>query len=213
MPKRLLYLVEGLKFECALAFYALVVIALYQTAYIAQNGLSAHFSTAISGMPYAVPHPYSPALAAAQAAKLQSANAVGPVTIPGPSIWPIHGKVTTEFGAPDYPFQSSHTGIDISSARPAGQTPVAAFHSGVVISVVYSGASYGNHVIIDHGGGLTSLYGHLYLISVHEGQRVNAGDTIGTEGSTGASTGPHVHFEIRQNNIPENPRRYVAGNP
>lgn len=134
-------------------------------------------------------------------------------TASGASMWPIHGKVTTEFGVYHEPFQATHSGIDISSARPSGVTPVAAFRSGIVIAVIHSNASFGNHVVIDHGGGLTSLYGHLANTTVIVGQQVSAGTTIGHEGNTGASTGTHVHFETDLNGKPISPRRFVTGNP
>ncbi len=128
-------------------------------------------------------------------------------------VWPLHGMVTTNFGASDYPYQSRHTGIDISTGQRSGKSQVAAFQSGTVTTVIRSSVSYGNHVVIDHGNGLTSWYAHLSTIQVFMGQQVRAGDAIGTEGSTGASTGPHLHFEIRNNNVPANPRRYITGSP
>jgi len=132
---------------------------------------------------------------------------------PQVSVWPIHGAVTTEFGVYHQPFQPWHTGIDISSGQPAGRTAVSPFRDGVVVQVTRSYQGLGNHVVIDHGGGLTSWYGHLYSITVAQGQAVHVGDTIGYEGRTGAATGPHVHLEIRQNNVPLNPRNFIANNP
>jgi murein DD-endopeptidase MepM/ murein hydrolase activator NlpD len=127
-------------------------------------------------------------------------------------VWPLHGKVTTQFGAPDYPYQRVHTGIDISSGKPAGTMSVVAFKAGHVFQPQHMGG-FGNVVAIDHGGGLTSYYGHLAAIKVSVGQTITAGQPVGTEGSTGASTGPHVHFEVRLNNTPVNPRNYLTGNP
>lgn len=141
------------------------------------------------------------------------ASTAGMIITSETSIWPMHGKITTEFGANDEPFQASHTGIDISSTKPAGVIPVAAFRAGTVVQVIHSSISYGNHVVIDHGGGLTSLYGHLHDTTVTVGQHVNAGDILGHEGSTGASTGPHVHFETDLNGVPVSPRQFLAGNP
>lgn len=144
-------------------------------------------------------------LAAAAAAK-------HPHIAPGTTVWPMHGRVTAEFGVPHRPWQSRHSGIDITSARPSGVTPVTVFRSGTVATATRAGG-LGVHVIVDHGEGLTSVYAHLSRISVHPGQYVIPGDTIGFEGSTGASTGTHLHFEVRLNGQPVNPRQYQAGNP
>lgn len=127
--------------------------------------------------------------------------------------WPLHGKITTEFGEPHSPWQRTHTGIDISSGQRAGVAPVVAFRSGTVSKTVRSYSGYGNHVVIDHGNGLSSLYGHLASIAVSEGQVVKAGDTVGYEGSTGASTGTHLHFEVLLHGQPINPHGQVLGTP
>jgi murein DD-endopeptidase MepM/ murein hydrolase activator NlpD len=130
----------------------------------------------------------------------------------GGTTWPLKGRITTEFGVPEPPYQPIHTGIDISSARPAGSSAITTFKSGVVAQIITTGG-LGNHVVVDHGSGLTSVYGHMSSIAVHPGQTVNPGDTLGFEGRTGVATGPHVHFEIRQNNTPVNPHSYLTGNP
>jgi murein DD-endopeptidase MepM/ murein hydrolase activator NlpD len=127
--------------------------------------------------------------------------------------WPIHGAITTGFGVPHWPYQPTHTGLDISDGHPAGVTPIHAFKPGRVIQTVRSYSGYGNHVIIDHGAGITSLYGHLASIAVQPGQMVDSSATLGFEGSTGASTGTHLHFEIRLNGQPVNPLQYVSGRP
>ena len=99
-----------------------------------------------------------------------------------------------------------HRGIDFPS--PQG-TPVMAAEAGTVTTVLYSNKSYGNRVIIDHGNGISTLYGHNSTISVSLGQKVSKGQTIAGVGSTGRSTGNHVHFEIRINGKPINPTSYV----
>ena len=99
-----------------------------------------------------------------------------------------------------------HSGIDLAAAR---GTPVMATLPGIV-TVVLSATGYGLHVIIDHGGGLSSLYGHLNTAIVVSGDYVDAGEVIGTVGSTGNASGPHLHFEIRRDGIPEDPRLDVA---
>jgi murein DD-endopeptidase MepM/ murein hydrolase activator NlpD len=141
-----------------------------------------------------------------------------PPTAPAPSTnanvqWPLHGAITTLFGVPEPPYQAIHTGLDISDGRYSGATPVKPFKPGRVAQVIPSRVGLGNHVVIDHGGGLTSVYGHLYSISVQEGQTVDNNTVIGYEGSTGASTGTHLHFEIRINGQPVNPLLYIPGRP
>ncbi|HSH23170.1 MAG TPA: peptidoglycan DD-metalloendopeptidase family protein [Acidimicrobiales bacterium] len=116
----------------------------------------------------------------------------------GGCIWPTSGRVTSGFGAR---WGRLHAGIDIGA--PTG-TPIWATKEGTVIfSGVQSG--YGNVVIVSHGGGLTTLYGHQSRIAASNGQRVNQGDTIGYVGNTGRSTGPHLHFETRYGSTPRNP--------
>jgi murein DD-endopeptidase MepM/ murein hydrolase activator NlpD len=99
-----------------------------------------------------------------------------------------------------------HTGIDLAAPR---GTPVHAALDGVA-HVVVSATGYGLHVIVDHGDGLTTMYGHLDSVTVEDGDEVSAGDVIGLVGSTGNSTGPHVHFEVRRDGIPEDPTLDVA---
>jgi hypothetical protein len=127
--------------------------------------------------------------------------------------WPIHGAITTLFGADDMPFELHHTGIDISDGKPAGLTPIKPFKPGKVINVEHSDVSYGNHVIVDNGGGVTSWYAHMYATAVQVGQQVDENTVLGYEGDTGAATGVHLHFEIRINNIPMNPQNFIMGNP
>ena len=129
------------------------------------------------------------------------------------AMWPIHGRITTKFGVPHWPYQKTHTGMDISSGTRSGVTAVKPFKPGQVMKVVYSKVGLGNHVVVDHGGGLTSVYAHLYSISVKEKQPVDKSTTLGLEGSTGASTGTHLHFEIRLNGQVVDPRQYISGQP
>ncbi len=127
--------------------------------------------------------------------------------------WPIHGVITTLFGVPHWPYQPIHTGLDISDGQRPGVTPVKAFKPGTVVQVIHSSSGFGNHVIVDHGGGMTSLYGHLASTAVQVGQVVDNTTTLGFEGSTGASTGTHLHFEIQINGQPVDPLHYVNGRP
>lgn len=128
-------------------------------------------------------------------------------------IWPIHGQITTLFGVNHWPYQPTHTGIDISDGRPSGVTPVKAFRQGRVINTVHSNYSLGNHVIVDHGNGVTSVYAHLHSISVKVGQNVDTGTTLGLEGTTGVSTDTHLHFEIRVHGQAADPRHFIDGLP
>lgn len=128
-------------------------------------------------------------------------------------IWPLHGRVTTEFGVPHWPYQPTHSGIDISTGNYSGVALIKPFRAGRVIETVYSDYGLGNHVVVDHGNGISSVYAHLKTIAVHEGQEVSQNTTLGTEGSTGASTGPHLHFEVRINGQATDPRQFVYGQP
>lgn len=126
-----------------------------------------------------------------------------------------HAWVSQPFGCTTYaiepvdrscPGGHIHTGVDL--AAPAG-TPVHAVLDGIA-RVVVSATGYGLHVVLDHGDGLTTLYAHLSSITVHDGDDVAAGDVIGLVGSSGNSTGPHLHFEVRRDGIAEDPTLDVA---
>jgi murein DD-endopeptidase MepM/ murein hydrolase activator NlpD len=143
---------------------------------------------------------------------LQTVSQAGPVADQAPQ-WPIHGAITTQFGVPELPYERIHTGLDISDGRSPGTTPILPFKAGRVAEVVRSSFGLGNHIILDHGGGVTSVYGHLYSVSVQVGQSVVPTTILGYEGSTGASTGTHLHFEIRVNGQPENPLQFIPGHP
>jgi murein DD-endopeptidase MepM/ murein hydrolase activator NlpD len=117
-------------------------------------------------------------------------------------VWPASGAVTSGFGMR---WGRLHSGIDIGAGYGA---PIRAAQGGTVILAGYNGG-YGNCVVIDHGGGLSTLYGHMSSVDASEGQSVDAGDYIGDVGSTGNSTGPHLHFETRVGGDAENPMRYL----
>ena len=127
--------------------------------------------------------------------------------------WPVHGNITTLFGVPHWPYQPTHTGIDITDGKPSGTTPVKPFKPGRVTYTEYSYSGLGNQVIIDHGGGITSVYGHLASIGVTVGQAVDKTTILGYQGSTGASTGTHLHLEIRQDGNAIDPRWFIDGQP
>jgi len=121
-------------------------------------------------------------------------------------IWPIHGPVSSEFGPR---WGGFHPGIDI--AVPTG-VPIAAAGSGVVV-VAGPNGGYGNFVVIDHNNGYSTAYAHQSQIAVSQGQTVKQGEVVGYVGSTGFSTGPHLHFEIRVNGTTQNPRAFESGSP
>ena len=118
---------------------------------------------------------------------------------------PVNGSISSRFGSRGGSRSSVHTGLDISTSNGTGIRPVAAG------TVVYSGykGSYGNLLIIDHGNGVQSYYAHCSALYVSAGQQVGAGSTIAAVGSTGNSTGPHLHLEIRINGSPVNPQNYI----
>lgn len=126
-----------------------------------------------------------------------------------PSVWPVVGKLESGFGGRRNPFGGSayefHSGQDINAAM---GDPVVAGASGKVTFAGWQNG-YGQVVVIDHGGELTTRYGHLSHIDVAQGQTVERGQFIGRVGSTGRSTGPHLHYEIRINDEPVNPLQYL----
>ena len=128
-----------------------------------------------------------------------------------PSIWPVEGTLEGGMGGRRNPFGGRgweyHEGQDIDAAY---GTPVQAAASGHVM-IAGRQRGYGNVVYIDHGAGLSTRYGHLSQINVAIGQTVTRGQTIGLVGSTGRSKGPHLHYELRINNQPVDPKRYLPG--
>ncbi|HET7710906.1 MAG TPA: M23 family metallopeptidase [Thermoanaerobaculia bacterium] len=125
-----------------------------------------------------------------------------------PSITPVRGVLTDGFGGRSDPFTGepgTHSAIDISSA--VGQ-PVRAPADGIVVKAEWANG-YGNVIYISHGYGYSTRYGHLSAFATKPGQRVKRGDIIGYVGSTGRSTGPHLHYEVRLNNNAVNPLEYI----
>jgi murein DD-endopeptidase MepM/ murein hydrolase activator NlpD len=126
-----------------------------------------------------------------------------------PTLWPVVGEITGHFGERLDPFSGEgafHAGMDIASHY--GDS-VHATADGIV-AVVEQRAGYGKLVVIDHGFGVSTWYGHLSAFSTHVGTHVKRGDIIGLEGASGRSTGPHLHYEVRIYNTPVNPWRYLS---
>ena len=132
----------------------------------------------------------------------------GAVSGSGAMIWPLYGEITSEYGWREHPIYGDarfHSGIDIGGDY---GLPIVAAAAGTVI---YSGwiSGYGYAVVIDHGGGISTLYGHNESLAVGEGQTVAQGQVIAYCGSTGNSTGPHCHFEVREGGEPVDPLGYL----
>jgi len=125
-----------------------------------------------------------------------------------PNIWPIRGPIGSPFGTRLDPFDSTtevHLGLDIVASV---GSPVKSSAAGIV-RIAQREGDYGNLIVIDHGNGLTTRYGHLKGFAVHFGQLVTKNQVIGWVGMTGRTTGPHLHYEVRLNDRPMNPRNYL----
>ncbi|RMG59372.1 MAG: M23 family metallopeptidase, partial [Deltaproteobacteria bacterium] len=126
-----------------------------------------------------------------------------------PTLWPVRGVISSGFGTRISPFTRRavfHRGLDIQAPMGA---EVRAAGAGKVVRSSFD-PSFGNVVVIDHGNGYRSLYAHMSEILVRLGDYVQRGQVIGRVGTTGRSTGPHLHFEIRVNGVPTNPFRYLG---
>jgi len=127
-----------------------------------------------------------------------------------PSLWPVMGRITGSFGERLDPFSGEgafHAGVDISSEY---GDDVRAAADGLVVAVEQR-AGYGRMILVDHGFGTTTLYGHLSSFKTRVGARVKRGEAIGTVGTSGRASGPHVHYEVRIYGTPVNPWRYLRG--
>ncbi|MDY4635661.1 MAG: peptidoglycan DD-metalloendopeptidase family protein [Candidatus Limivicinus sp.] len=150
--------------------------------------------------------------AAAAAAAAGGSSGGGSANASGSFLWPVasYVYVSSRFGLRVHPITGktkSHTGIDIASNQ---GTAVYASDGGTVTLAGWNGG-YGNCIMIDHGNGYVTLYGHLSSISVSVGQTVSQGATIGAVGSTGNSTGPHLHFEVLKNGTRIDPEQFFSG--
>jgi len=125
-----------------------------------------------------------------------------------PTMWPVEGPVTGSFGERIDPFNGEgafHTGVDISTAY--GQAVIAPADG--VVTFAAEAAGYGRLMILEHGHGISTRYGHLASFGAAVGQSVRRGDVIGYVGQSGRSTGPHLHYEVRINDVPVNPHKYM----
>jgi murein DD-endopeptidase MepM/ murein hydrolase activator NlpD len=168
-----------------------------------------------------VPAASTPAVMSAyQWMTILPAPATPPDFTPSPGsrvAWPMQGVLTQPFGCTGFSLENPsltcpagfHTGIDI--ARPQG-TPVRAAAAGLAYPFS-DNQRYGNHVIVQMQDGLSTLYGHMVRMNVSWGEPVRAGDVIGWVGSTGNSTGPHLHFEVRYGGVAFDPETYLNGDP
>jgi murein DD-endopeptidase MepM/ murein hydrolase activator NlpD len=125
-----------------------------------------------------------------------------------PTLWPVQGRITGSFGERTDPFSGEgafHRGVDISSD--IGTRIIAPADGVVLFADVMNG--YGRTVMVDHGNGISTLYGHMSAFGVSQGQQVHRGETLGYVGQSGRSTGPHLHYEVRIFNTPVNPHKYL----
>jgi murein DD-endopeptidase MepM/ murein hydrolase activator NlpD len=148
--------------------------------------------------------------AAARRAALLAGQEPPPIVgAPGQLIWPVSGRISSPFGMRTNPVSGRflmHTGIDIAAEM---GTTVVAPADGKVITAGWNDGGYGNMIIIDNGGSMSTLFGHLSQIFVATDQEVKRGQAIGAVGSTGESTGPHLHFEVRIDGKPVDPMSYL----
>jgi murein DD-endopeptidase MepM/ murein hydrolase activator NlpD len=152
---------------------------------------------------------YTPAVAmvAQTGTHLMPVSRLGSLAVV-PSLWPVRGQITGQFGERLDPFSGEgafHAGIDIASHYGDG---VLAAADGTVL-VMEQRAGYGRLIVVDHGFGVATWYGHLSAFSTHVGMQVKRGEIIGYEGQSGKSTGPHLHYEVRIYNTPVNPWQYL----
>jgi len=140
----------------------------------------------------------------------QEYSELASLAVSTPQGWPVRGWISSEFGERTSPYTGEvgtlHQGVDIAN-KPG--TPVTATAGGVVLHAGWTSGGYGKMVLISHGYGYSTLYGHFSRLKVSPGSRVRQGDVIGYLGSTGNATGPHCHYEVRLYGVPISPRSFM----
>ena len=202
------YVIRIFQNFAAKIFGVLVTSALLLVTPVAILGAVATFSTGSDSSFAAI---VTPGLHATKAREPDTNTS--PQAMPS-TVWPVCGYISAPFGVPHHPWQDRHTGVDI--ANPLGKTgdPVTTFMEGTVTDIKpVDRGGLGKYVIVEHTNELTSLYGHLSKITATRGQKVSPGDTIGLEGNSGLSTGSHVHFEVRVEDVPVDPASFMVGRP
>jgi len=164
----------------------------------ADNHLSEPYTLQL-GQKILLPGARLPAPAAPRYAAATDANGRSAIPATGTFMWPTTGRIT------QYPWWG-HMAVDIGTAT---GTPIYAADAGYVLEAGWTNVGYGLHVVIDHGNGYRTLYGHMSVIIAQAGQSVQKGQLIGRVGSTGNSTGPHLHFEVYHNGVLQNPLNYL----
>jgi len=161
------------------------------------QALSGHVSRALEG-----------GLTSGSSAGIGSASGDWTQFADAPSMWPIEGKISSGFGEREDPFNGEgafHAGLDILA--PMG-TPIRAAGDGIVLTAGLANG-YGREIVIDHGHGIHTIYGHMSALAAIAGQRVIRGQVIAYVGQSGRATCPHLHYEVRINNVPVNPHKYL----
>lgn len=146
----------------------------------------------------------------AEIARQSSGSSSGGTYSGGTMLKPTAGGIGSPYGYRIHPItgqRKMHTGVDIGGAYGAD---IVAASSGTVIIAGYNAGGYGNYLVVDHGGGVTTLYAHASVLCVSKGQKVSRGQVIAKVGSTGMSTGPHLHFEVLINGAHTNPMNYIG---
>jgi len=149
-------------------------------------------------------HTHRAQLAAVARALTTPPPAVPPVTDPASFVWPAHAPITSPFGRR---WGRPHTGVDIDAPYGA---PIVAAQAGTVTLAGWKNG-YGNTVIIDHGYGISTLYGHQSKLGVRQGQHVEQGQFLGKVGATGNVTAPHLHYEVLISGVPRDPMPWLRG--
>jgi murein DD-endopeptidase MepM/ murein hydrolase activator NlpD len=176
----------------------LLLLPLFAVVAIASSGLDA-VSDALAAF-----NPFT------HKVEVRDPNGAVIVALDAATTWPTTGKVTQEFGVPNLPYEAHHTGIDIAGSK---GDPITTFMAGKVTKVGSITTGCGQCVYIDHGNSITSQYSHMSKVVAAENQEVKPGDVIGLQGETGWAHGTHLHFVIKVQGLPVDPRIFMVGEP